>query len=174
MVSDASDLAAYGDWTVPPDEVKAVDPNWDGLKHRFDAVSFGAIELAVQFVTLDGSQIAASINGKRCLIEIVSLGETVQEPCRVVSPAALTSRCSLLRTPDRKPFWGRLNTSISRRYFDSVSIAAYSHFFSLLTSICFLLTATRDGSSVVGSSWVSESLCVSSRLRRESGQYRVS
>ncbi len=38
--------------------------------------------------------------------------------------------------------------------FESTSTAAYNHFFSPSTLICFSSTATRDGSAVGGSLWL--------------------
>ncbi len=51
-------------------------------------VSIAIVELTAQFVTHEGSQIAASTDEKLCLVEIVFLGELVQERRLGVNPAA--------------------------------------------------------------------------------------
>ena len=120
--------------TAPPERVKAVDPHGHGLEPFFDVVPVGIVELTAQFVTCEGSQVATSIDEKLRLGDIVFLGETVEKRRRGVYPVATVD----------------IN-------FESVSIAAYNHYFSPSTSICFSSTATCDGSAVGGSLCVSAS-----------------
>jgi len=68
--------------------VKAVDSHGHSLEPLFDVVSDSIIKPTAQIVTLEGSQIARSIDEKLCLGNIVFLSEPVQEPRRGVCPAA--------------------------------------------------------------------------------------
>jgi len=56
--------------------VKAVDPNRHCLEPLSDVVSLAVVELTAQLPTSKGSQIAASIHEKRCVVEIVFLFKT--------------------------------------------------------------------------------------------------
>jgi hypothetical protein len=51
--------------------VKAVDPHSDRLEPLFDVVPALIVEMTVQLVTSEGSQIAASINEKLRVRDVV-------------------------------------------------------------------------------------------------------
>jgi len=68
--------------------VKAVDPHGHGLEPFFDVVPGGIVELTAQFVACEGSQVAASIDEKLRVGDIVFLGESVKKRRRGVGPAA--------------------------------------------------------------------------------------
>ncbi len=103
-------------------------------------MSVTVVELTAQFVASEGNHIVASIVEKRCLDDFAFLRQPVEESRRRVSlPAA--------------------EGVDSEQSLGSVSIAAYSHFFSPSTSICFSSTATRAGSAVGGSLCASDSVC---------------
>jgi len=68
--------------------VKAVDSHGHSLEPFFDVVPDSIIKPTAQIVAREGSQIAASIDEKLCLGDIVFLGEPMQERRRGVSPAA--------------------------------------------------------------------------------------
>jgi len=61
--------------------VKAVDPHGDGPEPFFDVVPLCVVELTAQLSASKGSQIAASIDEKLRIGNIMSLGKAVQE-CR--------------------------------------------------------------------------------------------
>ena len=67
--------------------MKTVNSHGDGLEPFFDVVPLCVVELTAQLTTSQGSQIAASINEKLRIGDIVFLGQTVQERRRGVSPA---------------------------------------------------------------------------------------
>ena len=73
---------------APPERVKSVDPHRHRLKPLFDVVSITIVQLTAQFSSCRGSQIAASIDEKLCIVDIVFLSEPVQERRRGIGPAA--------------------------------------------------------------------------------------
>lgn len=89
------------------------------------------VELTVQFVAYEGSQIAASSNEKRYLVETVFLGEPLQERYR---KSGLAGAEDVDSTSD----------------FDSAPIAASNYVFSPSSSICFSSIAICDGRAVDG------------------------
>jgi len=74
--------------TAPPKRVEAVDSHGHSLEPLFDVVPDSIVEPTAQIVTREGSQIADSIDEKRCLGNIVFLDESMQECRRGVGPAA--------------------------------------------------------------------------------------
>jgi hypothetical protein len=68
--------------------VEAVNSHGHSLEPRFDVVPVVVVEMTAQIVSIEGSQIPAAIDEKLCLIDVVFLGELMQECCRGVSPAA--------------------------------------------------------------------------------------
>jgi hypothetical protein len=69
--------------------MEAVDSHGDGLEPSFDVVPGTIVEVTAQFVTRRGSQIAASIDEKLCIGDIVFLSEAVEKCCsRIGSTAA--------------------------------------------------------------------------------------
>ena len=81
--------------------MKAVDPHGHGLEPFFDVVPVGIVELTAQFVTSEGSQVAASIDEKLRLGDIVFLGEAVEKRRRGTDPAAFT-RARLSCSPSER------------------------------------------------------------------------
>ena len=71
--SEPSQPAASAGWTAPPEGVKAVNPHGDSSEPLFDVVPVAILELTARFSSREGSQIAASINEKRCVVEFVFL-----------------------------------------------------------------------------------------------------
>ncbi len=59
--------------------MEAVNAHLQGVKPLFDQVSINVVELAAQFQSGEGSQIAIAINEKHRLGEIVFLGQLIQE-----------------------------------------------------------------------------------------------
>ena len=74
--------------TAPRERVKAVGPHSHGLEPFFHVVPVGIIELTAQFVACEGSQVAASIDGKPRVGDIVFFGESVEKRRCGVGPAA--------------------------------------------------------------------------------------
>jgi len=68
--------------------VKAVDSHRHGLEPFLDVVPLAIVELTAQRTPSQGSQIAASINQKLGVGDIVFLGEAMEERRRGISPAA--------------------------------------------------------------------------------------
>ena len=112
--------------------MKAVDSHRDRLEPLFDVVPLSIVELIAQFVSKESSQIPTSIDQKLSV-------------CHITFSVNRCKNAAAGSVPRR------LYTSSSSSNFDSVSIAAYNHFSSPLTPICFSSTATSDGSTVGGS-----------------------
>lgn len=68
--------------------MKVVDSHGDGIEPFSDVVPLGMIETTAQLAASGGSQIAAVINEKLCVCDIVFLGEVMQKRCGGVRPAA--------------------------------------------------------------------------------------
>ena len=68
--------------------MKAVDPHRHGLKPFLDVVSITIVEVTAQLSASKGSQIAASVDEKLCIVNIVVLGEAMEERSRGIGPAA--------------------------------------------------------------------------------------
>jgi hypothetical protein len=66
--------------------VEAVGSHSGSLEPRFDVVPVVVVEMTAQVVPRKGSQVAASINVKLCLGDIVFLGKPVEQRRRGVSP----------------------------------------------------------------------------------------
>jgi len=92
--------------------LKAVDPDRNGLGPLSDVIPNLTVEPTAKFVASKRSQIAASIDEKQRIGDIVFLGESMQEHRAGSVP------------------W-RLNTSTLSSSFDSVSIPTYSYFPSI-------------------------------------------
>jgi len=104
-------------------------------------VSDVIVEPTAQLVRREGSQIAASLHEKLCVGDIVFLGEPMQKRRRGIGPAAAVEI----------NFQQQLRVNIDLRL---------QPLFSPSTSICFLMTATRDGDAIGGSLCASESVCI--------------
>ena len=59
--------------------MKAVDPYSDHLEPLFDVVPVFVVKMTAQFVANNDSQIAASIDEKLCLGDIVVFGGTIEK-----------------------------------------------------------------------------------------------
>jgi hypothetical protein len=79
VVSEAAKLLFRAPLTAQPKRVKSFDPNGDSQEPFFDVVSDPVVKPTAQMVTIEGSQIATSINEKLCIVNIVFLGESMQE-----------------------------------------------------------------------------------------------
>ena len=90
----------------------------------FDVVPVVVVEMTAQFVTGEGSQIAASIDEKLCLGSIVFPREAVEKrrPQNASRSDGLHESRALVYAAGSIP--RRLYTSISNSSLDSVSIAA--------------------------------------------------
>lgn len=82
VVSEPARPAASADWTAPPKRAKAVDSHRDHLKPLLYVIALAVVELAAQLTASKGGQIAAGINEKHGVGDIVGLGKTMQERCR--------------------------------------------------------------------------------------------
>jgi len=77
--------------TVSPENAFSNSPSTTSnapAQHYEPGAVLYSTEQTAQIVTREGSQIAASINGKFCFVDIMFLSESMQERCRGVSPAA--------------------------------------------------------------------------------------
>lgn len=119
--------------------MNAVDPHRHRLDPLLDGVPVAVVELTAQLTTSNPCQIAASINQKLGVGDVVVPSETMEKRCREISAAAAEH--------------------IHRQQqLDSVSIVAYNHFVSPSISICFSSSRTRDGPAVGGPHCVSASV----------------
>lgn len=59
--------------------MKAVDPHLEGVKPLFEMLSVSVVEVTAQSDSREGSQIAVAIDEKRCVREIMFLGESMQK-----------------------------------------------------------------------------------------------
>lgn len=69
---------------VDPTRMEAVSPHFEGMKLLSDVVTGGIVEPTAQFLAGERSQIAIAIDEKNVVVEIVFLGESVQERCREI------------------------------------------------------------------------------------------
>jgi hypothetical protein len=104
--------------------MKAVDLYGHSLEPLFDVVPVFVVEMTAQIVSSEGSQIAASIDEKLCLSNIVVLGEAMEKrrPQNASRSDGLHESRALVNAAGSVP--RRLTTATSSSSFDSVSIAA--------------------------------------------------